>query len=165
MIYLYESHLGGLYIEDRALNFDELYCKTCGDSDQLAVSTDDIDDVEAYLRERVALFGSGGLDQAYCEQILDECRAALGEEPSAIIPDEKDDEPVCQYAVIVSCKPGNQVSVYVRDGLQQAKAFLCIKLREMTDEVISIDEMSGKLVRSGHGNEEFIEYSIVEVSP
>ena len=157
MIFLYESHLGGLYIEDHALDFDELYCETCGDSDQLAVSTDDIDDVEAYLRERVSLFGSGGLDQAYCEQILDECRAALGEEPSATIP-------VCQYAVIVSCKPGNQVSVYVRDSLQQAKAFLRIKLWEMTDGVISIDEMSGKLVRGDHGNERTIEYSIVEVS-
>lgn len=33
MIYIYESHLGGLYISDEELSLDETYCETCGDCD------------------------------------------------------------------------------------------------------------------------------------
>lgn len=35
MIYIYESHLGGLYISDEELSLDEMYCETCGDYDYL----------------------------------------------------------------------------------------------------------------------------------
>ena len=32
-VYVYESHLGGLYTSDDYIPFDELYCEQCGDSD------------------------------------------------------------------------------------------------------------------------------------
>lgn len=32
-MYLYESHLGGLYTMEDIRSYDELYCETCGDSD------------------------------------------------------------------------------------------------------------------------------------
>ena len=32
-MYIYESHLGGLYTSDEALDYDYLYCEECGDSD------------------------------------------------------------------------------------------------------------------------------------
>lgn len=32
-LYIYEGHLGSLYTSDRCLNYDELYCEQCGDSD------------------------------------------------------------------------------------------------------------------------------------
>lgn len=32
-LYLYESHLGGLYTTTDLLGFDSLYCEQCGDSD------------------------------------------------------------------------------------------------------------------------------------
>lgn len=32
-VYVYESHLGGLYTSYDYIPFDELYCEICGDSD------------------------------------------------------------------------------------------------------------------------------------
>ncbi len=32
-VYVYESHLGGLYTSDDYVPYDELYCEQCGDSD------------------------------------------------------------------------------------------------------------------------------------
>jgi hypothetical protein len=32
-MYIYESHMGGLYSSDFELNRDHLYCEECGDSD------------------------------------------------------------------------------------------------------------------------------------
>ena len=34
-LYIYENHLGGLFCSDRELDFDEIYCEDCGDSDNL----------------------------------------------------------------------------------------------------------------------------------
>lgn len=31
--YVYESHLGGIYITDEKLDINKLYCEECGDSD------------------------------------------------------------------------------------------------------------------------------------
>ena len=62
MIYIYESHLGGLYISDRELSLDEAYCETCGDYDMLACIADNWIDVAEYLRSRLDVFGLGGLD-------------------------------------------------------------------------------------------------------
>lgn len=33
--YIYESHMGGLYTSDEPLEYDDLYCEECGDSDRL----------------------------------------------------------------------------------------------------------------------------------
>ena len=32
-MYIYESHMGGLYVSDEQLDFDYLYCEECGDWD------------------------------------------------------------------------------------------------------------------------------------
>ena len=32
-IYIYESHMGGIYFSDYEYDYDELYCETCGDYD------------------------------------------------------------------------------------------------------------------------------------
>lgn len=34
-LYIYENHLGGLFSSERELDFDEIYCEDCGDSDTL----------------------------------------------------------------------------------------------------------------------------------
>ena len=34
-MYLYESHLGGLYADDELFDWTELYCEECGDSDRV----------------------------------------------------------------------------------------------------------------------------------
>ena len=33
MMWLYEGHMVGLFLDDEPLQFDECYCETCGDSD------------------------------------------------------------------------------------------------------------------------------------
>ena len=32
-MHVYEGHLGGLYTSDYVLDYEDLYCETCGDSD------------------------------------------------------------------------------------------------------------------------------------
>lgn len=34
MPYYYESHMGGWYTSEEPLDYDDLYCEECGDSDQ-----------------------------------------------------------------------------------------------------------------------------------
>lgn len=34
-MYIYESHMGGLYVSDEELPWEGLYCETCGDTDWL----------------------------------------------------------------------------------------------------------------------------------
>ena len=34
-MYIYENHMGGFYSSEEILDYDELYCETCGDSDTL----------------------------------------------------------------------------------------------------------------------------------
>ena len=44
-MYLYESHMGGLYLSEKVLSYDDLYCETCGDSDWLLGEVDTWQDV------------------------------------------------------------------------------------------------------------------------
>ena len=45
MIYMYESHLGGIYFSNMNYSYDELYCETCGDSDWNLGEVETWDDV------------------------------------------------------------------------------------------------------------------------
>lgn len=78
MIYIYESHMGGLYISPDELTLDELYCEECGDSDWLGCVAENWTDVANYLRSQVDLFGLGGYDMEYCIDFFNECCQALG---------------------------------------------------------------------------------------
>lgn len=80
MIYIYESHLGGLYISDEELSLDETYCETCEDYDWLGCVVEDWHDVAVYLRERLDVFGLGGFDMEYCIDFFNQCCLALGGE-------------------------------------------------------------------------------------
>ena len=50
-MYLYESHLGGLYLTDEQQDWDDLYCETCGDSDWELGRVDTFEDVLALITE------------------------------------------------------------------------------------------------------------------
>lgn len=50
---IYEGHMGWLYSSDELLDYEDLYCETCGDSDTL-----DID-------------GSGGWDYEYVKDFIE----------------------------------------------------------------------------------------------
>lgn len=42
-MYIYESHLGGYYSTDERLDYECLYCDTCGDSDIFVGEYDEYD--------------------------------------------------------------------------------------------------------------------------
>ena len=65
MRYLYESHLGNLYISDNYIDDDELYCEECGDSDWLIGQFDNIEDFWNLIEDQVDICGSGGYKLKY----------------------------------------------------------------------------------------------------
>lgn len=51
MTYLYESHLGGLYASDDELDYDQLYCEACGDSDDYLGEFETIEELKELLKD------------------------------------------------------------------------------------------------------------------
>ena len=45
MIYIYSSHLGGIYSTSYEQDYDDLYCSTCGDSDMEVGSAETLDEL------------------------------------------------------------------------------------------------------------------------
>lgn len=50
MKYLYESHLGGVYIDNYILSEDDLYCDSCGDGDLFLGGFDTVSDLWNLLK-------------------------------------------------------------------------------------------------------------------
>lgn len=60
-VYVYESHLGGLYTSDNSIPFDELYCEQCGDSDWEIGAFDTFEDfLKSYANNIYVNDGDGG---------------------------------------------------------------------------------------------------------
>ena len=73
-VYIYKSHLGGLYVETDDIPWDDLYCETCGDSDELLFSTDNLEDVAKYFRDEGEMYLVSDIQSVYniCETLLKE---------------------------------------------------------------------------------------------
>lgn len=69
-MYLYESHLGSLYTTDHEMDFTDLYCEQCGDSDRLVGEFNSAIDVLIYMANDIALNGSGGWCLEHVIEIL-----------------------------------------------------------------------------------------------
>ena len=54
-VYVYESHLGGLYTSDDYIPSDELYCEQCGDSDYEIGSFDTFEEFLRYYADNIYL--------------------------------------------------------------------------------------------------------------
>jgi hypothetical protein len=66
-MYVYESHLGGIYASEEPINFDELYCETCGDYDWEIGNFDSAVELLKYMADNIdANDGHGG----YCLDML-----------------------------------------------------------------------------------------------
>lgn len=65
MVYLYESHMGGLFIDEDCLDFDDLYCETCGDSDNLLGSFETLEEFWNLIKDECDINGSGGYALTY----------------------------------------------------------------------------------------------------
>lgn len=60
-MYLYQSHMGGLYFEEKSLPWENLYCETCGDSDIEIGYFESAVDVLKYMADEIdANDGHGG---------------------------------------------------------------------------------------------------------
>lgn len=49
-MYIYESHMGGLYANNEELSYEQLYCEQCGDSDSLIGEADSAEEAWALLK-------------------------------------------------------------------------------------------------------------------
>ena len=58
--YIYESHLGGIYFADEELDFNELYCEQCCDSDWLIGEAKTAKEAIAVLSNEIAIDDCGG---------------------------------------------------------------------------------------------------------
>lgn len=66
-MYIYEGHMRSLFVSDEVLDYEQLYCETCGDSDTLIGYADNREDAERLLESYKDIF-----DEAYIKKFLDE---------------------------------------------------------------------------------------------
>ena len=69
-MYIYESHMGGLYTLDEPLDYEDLYCEECGDSDSLLGYAEIREDVWNLLKDDTDIDGSGGWDYNYVQEFI-----------------------------------------------------------------------------------------------
>ena len=69
-MYIYESHLGGLYTSDEYLDYDDLYCEQCGDSDWLIGYAATKEKAWELLKDDTDINGSGGWDYDYIKEFI-----------------------------------------------------------------------------------------------
>lgn len=69
-MFIYESHMGGLYISSEELDWDMLYCETCGDYDWLIGEADTKEEAWELLKDDTDINGSGGWDYNYIQNFL-----------------------------------------------------------------------------------------------
>lgn len=62
-MYIYKSHMGGLYVSDEILDYDMLYCETCGDSDELVGTAETAAEAWDLLKDETDTF-----DESICEK-------------------------------------------------------------------------------------------------
>ena len=50
-MYVYENHLGGIYLSDELIPAEDLYCDSCGDSDWMIGEADTFEELLELLTE------------------------------------------------------------------------------------------------------------------
>lgn len=68
-MYLYESHLGGVYITEEPVDYFYLYCDSCGDSDQFIGFFENEEELKDLLK------GLGYYNKEYIEEIVEQWKA------------------------------------------------------------------------------------------
>lgn len=71
-MYIYEGHLGSLYTSDDSLDYEDLYCEECGDSDWLIGYAETREEAWNLLKSDTDIDGSGGLDYDYVQKFINE---------------------------------------------------------------------------------------------
>lgn len=69
-MYIYESHMGSLFVSDDILDYEQTYCETCGDSDFLLGYVETREEAWNLLKDNTNINGSGGWDYDYVQEFL-----------------------------------------------------------------------------------------------
>lgn len=69
-MYIYQSHMGGLYTSDDELDYEYTYCEICGDSDCLIGYAETREEAWDLLKDDTNIDGSGGWDYEYIQDFL-----------------------------------------------------------------------------------------------
>lgn len=64
-MYIYESHLGGLYATDEVQDWDTLYCDECGDSDTQLGSANTLEEAWTLIKDETDTF-----DDTQCQECI-----------------------------------------------------------------------------------------------
>ena len=62
--------MGGLYTSDEPLDYEDLYCEECGDSDQLIGYAETREDAWNLFKDDTDIDGSGGWDYDYVQEFI-----------------------------------------------------------------------------------------------
>ena len=73
VIYIYEGHLGSLYVSDYGLDYDDLYCEQCGDSDWLIGHAETRKEAWELLKDSTDTFDESLCNDCHYTNICDEC--------------------------------------------------------------------------------------------
>ena len=69
-MYIYESHMGGLYTSDDILDYEDLYCEECGDSDGLIGYAETREEAWNLFKDDKDIDGSDGWDYNYVQEFI-----------------------------------------------------------------------------------------------
>lgn len=70
-MYVYESHLGGLFTVLDELDFEEIYCEECGDTDSFIGYADTREEAWDLFKDDIDINGSGGWNYDYIKEFID----------------------------------------------------------------------------------------------
>lgn len=69
-MYIYENHMGGLYTTEEPLDYEDLYCEQCGDSDSLIGFAKTRKEAWSLLKDHTDINGSGGYNYSYVQEFI-----------------------------------------------------------------------------------------------
>lgn len=70
-MYIYESHMGGVFASDTFLNHEDCYCEQCGDSDYLIGYAYNRKEAWELLKDNTNINDSGGWDYDYIKKFIE----------------------------------------------------------------------------------------------
>ena len=71
-MFIYEGHMGSLFVTEEPLSYEECYCETCGHSDWMIGEADTREEAWNLLKDDTDINGSGGWDYEYVKQFLND---------------------------------------------------------------------------------------------
>lgn len=70
-MYIYEGHLGSLYVSDTFFGIEDLYCEECGDSDMFIGTANTREEAWGLLKDDTDINGSGGWNYEYVKEFIE----------------------------------------------------------------------------------------------